>query len=486
MQSGYSTASGGVTRRTAIFTVSSAAAPPVLDLDANNSNGGGRDYVATFTTGGPAIPVADTDVSITDPDSTTIQSATITIAINRQSGDAAYRRGIAARHHGFDYNPFTGAITLSGAASLADYQTALRQVVFDSTSLSTADRIIKVTVNDGTFDSNVATTYMHAVLPPPNVPPVLDLDADNSTTTGANYLTVFTDGGDPVAVVDADVLITDSDDTTLTSATVTLTNGDPLGGLTFTGAAPGGIVVFGSGTHQITLSGAASAADYQTALQQITYNNTGTNPSTETRVVDIVVNDGAGNSNTAQALIQVEVVNNSAPVLDLDADNSSGSHQSTFRNAFTENGAPVPIADVDTSIADLDSTHLVSATIKLANPQTGDLLTVSGALPATITTAGYDPVTGVLTLTGRATLDEYETALKQIRLQQQQRQSGHGRPPHRGRGQRRGEQQQSGGRGNQCHRDERRPGHHSRSVRRVCRERRGGRARADGGPIGCR
>ena len=211
MQSGYSTASGGVTRGTAILTVSSAAAPPVLDLDANNSNGGGRDYVATFTTGGPAIPVADTDVSITDPDSTTIQSATITIAINRQSGDELIAGALPPGITASSYNPFTGVLTLSGAASLADYQTALRQVVFDSTSLSTADRIIKVTVNDGTFDSNVATTYMHAVLPPPNVLPVLDLDADNSTTTGANYLTVFTDGGPAVAVVDADVSVIDID-----------------------------------------------------------------------------------------------------------------------------------------------------------------------------------------------------------------------------------------------------------------------------------
>ena len=31
------------------------------------------------------------------------------------------------------YNPFTGVITLSGAASLADYQAALRQVVFSNT-----------------------------------------------------------------------------------------------------------------------------------------------------------------------------------------------------------------------------------------------------------------------------------------------------------------------------------------------------------------
>ena len=171
----------------------------------------GADYVATFTTGGPAMSVADTDVSITDPDSTTIQSATITIEINRQSGDALSAGALPPGITASSYNPFTGVITLSGAASLADYQTALHQVVFDTTSLSTADRIIQVTVNDGTFDSNVATTYMHVVIPPPNVPPALDLDANNSTTLGANYLTVFTDGGPAVAVVDTDVSVIDND-----------------------------------------------------------------------------------------------------------------------------------------------------------------------------------------------------------------------------------------------------------------------------------
>ena len=109
------------------------------------------------------------------------------------------------------------------------------------------------------------------------------------------------------------------------------------------------------------------------------------------------------------------MVNNSAPVLDLDADDSSGSVQGNFHNAFTENGAPVPIADVDISITDADSSTVLSATITLANPETGDLLTVSGALPATITTFGYDPVTGVLTLTGTAARADYEAALTQIR-----------------------------------------------------------------------
>ena len=211
------------------------------------------------------------------------------------------------------YNPFNGVLTLSGAASLADYQTALRNVAFDTTSISTADRIIRVTVNDGTFDSNVGTTFMHVVIPPPNAPPVLDLDGDNSTIPGGDYLTVFTDGGPAVAVVDTDVRIFDIDSPLLASATVTLTNGDLLGSLEFNGIPPVGITFFGSNTHQITLSGAASAADYETALKQITYNNTDTNPSTETRIIEIVVNDGVQDSDEEETFIQIVLVNNSAP-----------------------------------------------------------------------------------------------------------------------------------------------------------------------------
>ena len=157
----------------AYLTVSGSASPPVLDLDANNSNGGGSDYTATATGGGPGIPIADTDVSITDADSTTIQSARITIGINKQPSDLLSIAGtLPAGITASSYNSSTGVLTLSGAASRANYQTALRQVVYSSpdTTPFTGDRIITVTVNDGTLNSNTATTYMHVVAPPSNAP----------------------------------------------------------------------------------------------------------------------------------------------------------------------------------------------------------------------------------------------------------------------------------------------------------------------------
>ena len=52
-------------------------------------------------------------------------------------------------------------LVLTGVASIADYQTALHQVVFSTTDPSNADRIISVTVNDGANTSNTAQTFMH-------------------------------------------------------------------------------------------------------------------------------------------------------------------------------------------------------------------------------------------------------------------------------------------------------------------------------------
>src|SRR5262245_33830516 len=100
-----------------------------------NSNASGADYTTTFTSGGPAIPIADTDTLIADADSTTIASATITIGINRESDDVlsivgALPAGIAPSI----YNSSSGVLTLTGVATLADYQTALQQVAYSSTN----------------------------------------------------------------------------------------------------------------------------------------------------------------------------------------------------------------------------------------------------------------------------------------------------------------------------------------------------------------
>src|SRR5262249_22596632 len=100
----------------AFIRVITGATPPELDLDANNSNGSGADYTTTFTTGTPATPIADIDVLITDSSSTTIASASITLALNRQPDDVLTINGaLPAGIIASGYDPATGKLTLTGS-----------------------------------------------------------------------------------------------------------------------------------------------------------------------------------------------------------------------------------------------------------------------------------------------------------------------------------------------------------------------------------
>ncbi|HEX2401458.1 MAG TPA: Ig-like domain-containing protein, partial [Mycobacterium sp.] len=319
----------------AFLTVSSAATPPVLDLDANNSNGGGSDYTATATGGGPGIPIADTDVSITDADSTTIQSARITIGINRQPDDllsiaGTLPTGITAS----SYNSSTGVLTLSGSASLANYQTALRQVVYSTpdTTPFTGDRIITVTVNDGTFNSNTATTYMHVVAPA-NAPPV-------NTVPGAQSI------AEDTTLPIAGVSVADVDGGTLTT-TLSVSSGT-LNVI----AVPG---VSGNGSASVTITG--TAAQINVALAGLSYTGNLNFNGADTLTVETT--DGT-DTDTDTIAITVNPVND-APV-------------NTVPGAqIVAEDTALPIAGV--SVADVDSSALTT-TLSVSN---GTINVIAGA-----------------------------------------------------------------------------------------------------------
>ncbi|OPB34747.1 hypothetical protein BFW90_00050, partial [Pseudomonas fluorescens] len=143
-------------------------APPVIDLDANNSSGAtGADYKTMFTEGtaGPGVSIADTDIKITDPDSTLLTGATVTLT-NAQAGDAL-NLGNSVNGISVSTNNQTGTITLtlSGSATLADYMQRIQNITFTNNSHdpSTTPRTITVTVTDGGNYSNVATTTVNVV-----------------------------------------------------------------------------------------------------------------------------------------------------------------------------------------------------------------------------------------------------------------------------------------------------------------------------------
>ena len=149
--------------------------------------------------------------------------------------------------------------------------------------------------------------------------PTVDLDVDDSTgATGNDCAGFFIVQGAPVGVADADTVVSDSDSTTLQSATITITNPEAGDVLAF-GAMPGGITATLSGDgYTVDLTGSASPANYALAIQAVTYENTSGSPVMGDRTIEVVVNDGTSDSPTATSTVTVSMPN-TPPVAATDA-----------------------------------------------------------------------------------------------------------------------------------------------------------------------
>ncbi|MDP3895478.1 MAG: DUF4347 domain-containing protein [Mesorhizobium sp.] len=156
-----------------------------------------------------------------DPDNTTLSSATVQITGGLFTGDVLSVNGatsglIAGTNITISYNAGTGLLTLSGSDTLANYQAALRQVQYLSTSEDPTNsgaaptRTISWQLNDGSGSSNLSaietTTITVTGVDDPTVLQDDGLSTDENTVIGAG-LNVFNDNGSGADVDLDDVLV---------------------------------------------------------------------------------------------------------------------------------------------------------------------------------------------------------------------------------------------------------------------------------------
>ena len=184
-------------------------APPTVDLDGSAA---GLNFANTFTENGAAAAIADTDATVTDPDTANIATVTVTLT-NAKAGDSLFVPGALPAGISSSINtsvPGVITILLAGGAPPSDYETAIEQIRFSNSSENpdTTARDITVVANDGDGDGPVA----HATV---TVVAVNDAPVLSGVTTAVS--------APPAAgpkTLDSDVLISDVDSTTLASATV--------------------------------------------------------------------------------------------------------------------------------------------------------------------------------------------------------------------------------------------------------------------------
>ncbi|WP_139240471.1 DUF4347 domain-containing protein, partial [Geitlerinema sp. PCC 9228] len=166
-----------------VFAVNGAA-PPIVDLDSNDSSGAtGTGYQTTWTEGDGGVAIGDnSDITIKDADSNQLQSATIELtSLPNGNLESLSVSGSLPGDITSSYDPNTGILELTGNASVADYQDAIAQIQYNNTSDNpdTSDRSVEVTVtdSDGNQSNIIATTTIQIS---PNDPPTA---ADETTIT---------------------------------------------------------------------------------------------------------------------------------------------------------------------------------------------------------------------------------------------------------------------------------------------------------------
>jgi hypothetical protein len=346
----------------------------------------------SYTEGDTATTV-DGAVTVTDSDDTNLEGGQVRISSGFQSGDDLIfvgQNGITGV-----FNTGTGVLTLTGTASTADYQTALGSIQFATTSESpSSSKTVEFKVNDGDVDSNLATKTI-----------AINAVNDGPTVTTSAGDASFGEGGSPVAI-DPSLTITDPDSAEIAGALVAITgnfdSADDELLFTATATITG---VYNDITGEMSLSGTDTVANYQAALRSVTYSNSDTaSPSTATRTVSFQVDDTDGAaSNTATKDVTIDSVDD-APVV------TSSAGETTY----TE-GDPATTIDSALTVTDADDTNLEGGQVRISSGfQSGDDLVfvnqngISG---------DYNSGTGVLTLSGSASVADYQTALRSTQFQ---------------------------------------------------------------------
>ena len=275
-------------------------------------------------------------------------------------------------------------------------------------------------INGADYDLT-ATANDAAGTSTPSTPLVFHDNQSGPAISNAGNIVSYTELQAP-PVIDAALTATDVESANLASARVSITGGTFFTGDTLAATTTGTSITasYDAATGVLTLSGTDTLAHYQSVLESVAFSSSSHNPTNfgndTSRTISWVVNDGTINSTAQTTTIAITPVND-APVV-----NANGGSLS-----YTENQVATAI-DTSLLVSDVDSANLTGATVSI----TGNFASGQDVLGFTNQngiTGSYTAASGVLVLSGTATVAQYQAALESVTLLQLERQPL-GRHPH--------------------------------------------------------
>ncbi len=311
---------GGNYGDTSEFAKNTAAVSAFIDLDDDDSSGQtGSDFSTTFTEdGGPVAIIGAADAIVTHAEGTDFQSMTVTITNLLDGADEALSADVNGTSIAASYDNTTGILTLSGADTPVNYQQVLRTITYNNTSQNpdTTSRSITFVANDGSNDSNTATT-------------TLGITSVNDAPLIANIATsVAEDSSDNTIISNINDTNTGND---------TDIEGEALN-YSITAGNTDGIFAINAGTGEITISD-NSNLDYE---------------STQQYILTVEASDGI-DTDTADVTIDVtDVVEAASFTIDAIA-NAPVTENAAFTSVTPDLSGDAPIGNVTYTIAGADA-----------------------------------------------------------------------------------------------------------------------------------
>ena len=376
-QVGAATLSNALSRSIVVIPVND---PPLITIDT-----GALNYIRLSTT--PISP----NLLVADPDSDTLPSATVQIKGNYQSTEDSLIFTDTANIKG-SWDSNTGTLTLTGIDTVSNYRTALRSVAFfDYLPVpNTLTRTVVFQTTDGKLSSNVATRRINVIRL--NNPPLL-------SSIEATPL-AYTQTG-PATPITQSLLVSDPDNNTLPSATVTIgagyQNGSDVLSFVNTAKITG---TWNAASGVLTLTGTDTLSNYRLALRSVQFFSSSAVAGNSTRTISFQTTDGTDVSNIATRIISVA-----------GAPNLSGIETTSL--AYTVQNAKQTITAA-LQVATYDGGNLTSATVHILNVQSGDVL-ASASIAGVNST--WDASTGTLTFTGSSSAANYQLLLQSVTYQ---------------------------------------------------------------------
>ncbi|QDH60570.1 DUF4347 domain-containing protein [Pandoraea pnomenusa] len=412
------TISDGVKTSTALdYHVNVISSAPALA----SSSTGSVSFVAGDNSS--ASPVAiDPNLTVADPLGNVVDSAVVAITGNLHTGEDVLlfsNDGLTMGNIVGSYNASTGVLTLTssgGSATLGQWQAALRTVAYTDTNVTpnSATRVVSFSLSAGPQFSNVLTRTI--AVSPTDQTPLL-----SSGSTGSVAFVAGDNAASTPVAIDTNIVVSDLDNATLSSATVQLGAGfhageDVLGFVNNAGTMGNITASYDAalGTLTLTSSGAsATLAQWQAALRAVTYTDTAITPTAVSRTVSFTVSDGTKTSAPIARTVSVADTDQT-PIV-----HSTSSGAAVFTSAETGPATPIAV-DTGITLGDLDNTTLASATVRIGTGfHAGEdvLGFVNDGLTMGNVTGSYNPATGMLTLTSSgatATLQQWQNALRAV------------------------------------------------------------------------